>query len=157
MASEFPGGLFFTNPESGYDVVMKTPKSTATFKKYALVVQDVSGGADDGTVDEVGADPALILGIAMADAVDANSPYDGKVPVIVLNTTMPIGLAITGTLTTAEEGKVFGLVKSAAGNWKLELAETTNTRFYVKRAIVDRQIALGHFLAANLQGDAVAS
>lgn len=157
MASEFPGGLFFTNPESGYDVVMKTPKSTATFKRYALVVQDVSGGADDGTVDEVAADPALIYGIAMADAVDPNSPYNGKVPVLAITPQFLVGLAITGDLTAAHEGKVFGVVKSAAGNWKLEVAETVNTRFYIKRAIVDRQIALGHFLAANLQADAIAS
>jgi hypothetical protein len=156
MASDFPAMLFHTGNED-QDTVMKTPKTGATFKPYALVVQDVSGGADDGTVDECGADPALILGLVMSAAVDANTPYGSKVPVVVLRGGQQVGLCVSGTLVAADEEKDFGIVKLASGNWALDRSDTVNTRFHVKRAITDRQIAIGHFLAANLQGDAVAS
>lgn len=156
MASEFPCMLFFTNPESGYDVTYETVLGTATFKPYALVVKDVSGGADDQKIDECGADPALILGVAMAAAVDANSPYPtGQVPVCRLNTTMLVGMAVAGTLAAANQDKAYGVVKSAAGNWKVDLSETAAAVFYIKRVDVTRQIAFGHFLASVLQSDAI--
>lgn len=169
MASNFPAMLFFTDVEAGADTQMKSPISTATFRPYALVVQDVSGGANDGKIDECGADPALILGVAMSAAIDANSPYGyvnaatnlTKVPVVVLNTRMTVGLCVgAGTLVQTDEEKDYGITKLSNGNWSLDRAKVTagtNTRFHVIRVYVDRQIAIGHFIAANLQSDAVAT
>jgi hypothetical protein len=169
MASNFPAMLYFTNVEGGADTQMKTPLSTATFKPYALVVQDVSGGAGDGTINECGADPALILGVAMSAAIDPNSPYGyvnaatylTKVPVVVLRPSMVVGLCVgTGTLVQADEEKDYGITKLANGNWSLDRTKVTagtNTRFHVTRVYVTQQIALGYFLATNLQGDAIAS
>jgi hypothetical protein len=169
MASNFPAMLYFTNVEGGADTQMKSPISTATFRPYALVVQDVSGGGNDGTINECGADPALVMGVAMSAAIDANSPYGyvnaatnlTKVPVVVLRPSMAVGLCVgAGTLVAADEGKEFGITKLANGNWSLDRAKVTvgtNTRVVITRAYVTQQIAICHFLALYLQGDAIAS
>jgi hypothetical protein len=167
MASNFPAMLFFTDVEAGADTHMKNPAATATFRPYALVVQDVSGGAGDGKIDECGADPALILGVAMSAAIDPNSPYGyvnaatnlTKVPVVVLGPRMTVGLCVgSGTLVATDEEKDYGITKLANGNWSMDRSKTGATaRFHVSRVYVDRQIAIGHFLAANLQGDSIAS
>lgn len=165
MASEFPAMLYYTNPESGYDVVYKPVLAGQTFRPYAFVVQDVSGGAGDGTVSECGADPALILGVVMAAAVDPNTPYINPaspgtvvVPVTILTTHMTVGLASAGTLVAGNAGKDYGITKSAAGNWRLDIAKTgAAARVHVWRVDLEKQLALCHILAANLQGDAIAS
>lgn len=159
MASEFPAMLFYTNPEAGYDVTYELIGTGATFKAYALVVKDVGGGATDQQITECGADPALIYGVVMGAAVDANSPYPtGKLPVCKLKTQMTVGLASAGTLVAGNATKDYGITKSAAGNWRVDIAKTgASARFHITRVDVDRQIAFGHFLAANLQADAILS
>lgn len=164
--SDFRAFLYGTDQEHA-DTVMKPIKSGATFKSYALVVQDVSGGGSDGTIDEVGADPASVLGIVMSDAVDTNTPYINVVspatkmaPVVVLRPSVKVGMAVNAALLATDEEKDYGIVKLASGNWVVDKSETVNTRVHIHRAArldAGKELAIVTFLAANLQGDSIAS
>jgi|SRR5215831_4552967 len=158
MASDFPI-VYYTGPELGPMNLYFFPKSTATFKAEQLVVQSTS----DQTVDECGADPALILGIAKGNAADkflwADITNVGRVPVSVLNPAVRIGLCVSGTLVAASVGKTYGITKLASGNWAMDIAKQggASDRVYVQAVDLTNQIAWVNFLAANLQADAIAS
>lgn len=158
MASNFPI-QYYTAVENGPMNLYFVPAPAATFKQAALLVQTTGAG----TVDECGADPALILGISKATAADKwlygeFGVGTGRVPVSVLTPAVMIGLCVTGTLALANEGIDYGVTKNASGNWSCDVSKTgAAARFHVVRADVTNQIAWGYFLATNLQADAIAS
>lgn len=112
------------------------------YKTYPLgASQDFQKGApalltSDGTVDEGGANPAVILGFFTADAADYAWMDDtiGHVTAAV-----PVALA-TGEFRGTLEGTVdittdindeFGLVEDATGYWTVDRSQTTTVRVKV--------------------------
>jgi len=113
--------------------------------------QDFQKGApalltSDGTVDEAGANPAVILGFFTADAAQYTWQDDtiGHV-----NPAVPVALA-TGVFRGTLEGTVnlatdlndeFGLVEDATGYWTVDRSQTTTVR--VKVIGFDDDVATG--------------
>lgn len=155
MASNFPIQVATAYPP---DRVRLFPVTAGqTFIAGALVV------LSSGTVSECGADPANILGIALAPAsVGLASPesiYGGdNIPVFVLtpNDTVFISSSTTPVFAT-HVGTAYGIVKST--NWLADISDTTNTRLVIIDVSNSPQQEgfYARFLAANLQLDAIAS
>lgn len=130
--------------------------SGSTFKKGAFVVRD-----GDGNIAECGADPASILGIALADAADYSwmaDTFGNVVPQV------PVALAdqefrgtLEGTYAAADLSDPFGVVLDATGYWTIDRSETVATRVQITG--VDDEVAVGDvnppvrfvILAANRQ------
>jgi hypothetical protein len=151
MASDFPI-QYYSYKEGGPMNEYFVPDAAQTITFGELVFQNTT----DQEIEECGADPALILGIAEGNSAD-KWLWDGRIPVHVLSPNVMIGLCVTGTLAASDSGKSYGIVKKASGNWAIDLSETVNTRVVVRKADVTNQIAWVQFLAANLQHDAIAS
>lgn len=126
--------------------------AAAAFKAGALVVYSTS--TDD--IDECGADPTLILGIALCDAASKTIYPGNKIPVLVLDPTMVVGLS---SATTPVEADVldagFGIEKTTF--WRLDHTDTSNIRVQVVEVDIPNGIFWVRFVAANLQADAIAS
>lgn len=103
--------------------------------------QDFKKGApalltSDGTVDEAGANPAVILGFFTADA----DQYDWEDDTFgLVNPAVPVALA-TGVFRGTLEGTVnlatdindeFGLVEDATGYWTVDRSQTSTVRVKV--------------------------
>ena len=158
MSSNFPI-RYYTGTELGPMNQYFVPDATngANIIPGDLVFQNTS----DQEIEECGADPALILGIAKGSYADKylwqNTAGVGRIPVSVLTPAVKIGLCVTGTLAASDAGKAYGIVKNASGNLSVDLSETVNTRVTIVEVDVTNQIAWVHFLAANLQYDSIAS
>lgn len=151
MASDFPI-VYYTGVEAGPMNEYFVPDAAQVITFGELVFQNVS----DQEIEECGADPALILGIAQGNSAD-KFLWDGRIPVHVLSSAVLIGLCVTGTLVAANAGQEYGLVKKASGNWSLDISETTAKRVFVTKVDLLNQLAWVRFLAANLQNDGIAS
>lgn len=148
MASKFPPFLRPGNQDSS--VLQFKPAGAATFKAGALVVY--ATGSDD--IDECGADPALILGIALSDAAAKTIYANGKIPVMVLDPTMVVGLSSATTPTEAVVLDVgFGIEKT--GFWRIDITDTTATRVQVLEVDIPNGIFYCRFGATWLQGDQI--
>lgn len=148
--SDFP--LIYMKNHNAYDMQYYKPAAAATFKAQVLVVLNTG----TGEIDECGVDPALILGIVHSTAA-AKFLYDNRVPVAVITSELMVGLSGVGLIAT-DVGKDYGIAKNGtSGNWQIDRTETVNTRFHIDEVDIANQIAWGKFLAANLQGDAIAS
>lgn len=150
MASKFPPFLRAGNQESS--VVQFKVAAAATFKAGALVVYSTT--TDD--IDEVGADPALILGLALADAASKTIYPGSKIPVLVIDPSLVVGLS---SATTPLESHVldagFGIEKTTY--WRIDITDTTNIRVQVLEVDIPNGVFYCRFVAANLQGDLIAS
>ena len=142
----------------GSDRIRYFPVTAAqTFVVGALVF------LTSGAVTECGADPANILGIALAPAsvgLDTRGSIFGgtQIPVFVLtpNDTIWMGSSTTPVFAT-HVGTAYGIVKST--NWLVDISDTGNTRV-VPIDVSNTPQQEGYyvrFLAANLQLDAIAS
>lgn len=128
-----------------------------TFITGALVVLSA------GTIAECGADPANILGIALAPAsvglAAAGSIFGGtNIPVFVLNPQDVIFMASGTTPVFATHvGTAYGVEKTT--NWRVDTTEVAATRLVVIDVSLSPQQEgyYVRFLAANLQLDAIAS
>lgn len=150
MATDFP--ITYSANHNGYDMQYFKPAAAATFKAFSLVVLNTG----TGEVDECGADPALILGVAYSTAA-MKTLYDGRVPVAILTADFEVGLCSATTPIATDVGKDWGIVKLASGNWSLDHADAVNTRVHCYRVDIAQGIFWCRFLAANLQSDAVVS
>lgn len=131
--------------------------SGETFSAGDLVYYDTSG------VRLCGADPALILGIAMTGSADASSLHpQSLIPVAVLTADVLCVFSSATTPTLAAMLTAYGLVRTSAGLWRIDTSDTSNTRidtvdYTPKSGVYGQEAWLARFKAANLQGDAVAS
>lgn len=137
----------------GYTMRYFTPADAATFVVGDFLVFDPA----TSRVNECGVDPALILGLATVPAA-SKWLYNNQVTVAVMTPELLVELG-GPTPVDSDLGKDYGLTVDASGNWLLDRAKVlaaavrvhvveidkTNSRFFV------------HFLAANLQQDAIAS
>jgi hypothetical protein len=111
-----------------YRFVTYPVKDAEDFEKGAAVLLN-----DDGEIEECGADPALVLGFALAGTDDYEWKDDtfGNV-----KPSIPVALAdqtFRGTLegTYDADGHIsvdFGLVKDATGYWTVDETDETNVR-----------------------------
>lgn len=133
-------------------------QASQTFITGALVVYDQT---TNKTISECGADPATILGIALAPAsvglASAGSIYGGtNIPVLIITPDMVMKIGSSTTYVQAtHQGNSYGVVKST--NWLLDISDTTATRAYVVDGSTSPEFFYVRLLAANLQMDAIAS
>jgi hypothetical protein len=149
VASHFPA--FIAHHQRDPLVVPYTVDAAATFVAGALVFLNTS----DNEIEECGADPANILGIALMPA-SAKTLYDGKVLVAVLDPDMVIGMASATTPADSHLTDAYGVVKGTT-HWLVDTSETSNTRIHVIKVDATNGIFFVKFMAATLQGDAIAS
>lgn len=156
MAGSDFRGKYYTGLERGPLHLPFTPDTDASFDIDDLVFYDTA----DDTIDECGADPALILGFAKANVaagvIELDLRTDHKVLVEPISSDVEYGMPANADLTEAHIGSKFGLVKLASGNWAVDISDTTNKRvLIVGRPQGGRgsgsHIALVHFLSAYLQ------
>lgn len=155
MASNFgcqPANVYPANRVRYFPVT-----AAQTFIDKALVVLTT------GALVECGADPAAILGIALAPAsmglATGGSIWGGtSIPVFVLTPEDEIWMGSSTTPVFATHVTVaYGIVKST--NWLVDVSDTSNTRVVVVGVsnTPQQEGFYVRFTAANLQLDAVAS
>ena len=154
MASNFP--IEVLNHEAE-DIMYFPVTAGQTFTVKALVF------LTSGAVTECGADPANILGIALAPAsvgLDANgSIYGGtNIPILVLDPDHICWMASATTPVFATHvGTAYGIEKTT--NWRVDTTDTGATRVVVTNVSLSptQEGFYARFLATNLQLDAIAS
>lgn len=151
MASDFPAFVAYNHED--YDVGGFKHDAANAGKAGSLCFLNTS----DNEIEECGADPALILGL-MTGPYTARTLYPGaRLPVIILNENVVVGLCSATTPADAHLTRSYGVVKLASGNWALDFSDTTATRVVVKKVDPVAGIFYVTFLPANLQGDSVVS
>lgn len=156
MASDFAATVV-ENIEIASDVQEYTPSATAG---------EVAAGAGElmyfDTADQLlkrcGADPALIAGVAEVDSEKAKvlTP-NGKIPFRVIRSGAGVRMCADTTLSEADVGVAYGIKRLSSGHWAIDTTDTSNTRVVVYRVDVAENAGYVHFLAANLQFDAIVS
>jgi len=140
--------VYYTGLETGPLCLDFVPDPAGTFVKGDLVVVDVAVG----DFDVCGADPALIAGWATGPKTGGFVTAEGKMPVEIIGADVAYVMTAAGTLVATSLGKKFGVVKTAAGKWEVDIADTTATRVVIT-SILDlaaKRVEV-HFLAATLQ------
>lgn len=155
MATSFP--ITFSIGDN-HPIVANFPVySGETFSAGDLVYYDTSG------VRLCGADPALILGVAMTGTADAAALLpSAQVPVAILTPDIACLMSSATTPTLAALFVAYGIVRTSAGLWRIDTSDTSNTRvvpynYSPKSGVFGQEAWMVKFTAANLQGDAVAS
>ncbi len=150
-------------PNGGVPLVISAPYTTGqTFLRGALVVYTAAG-----EVSECGADPALVAGVACENAGSkpgfdaANSPtvVTGRVQEVSMfkadrNTIFSMRAVSGGTdpvtpaITNIDEK--YGVLKTGAGEWVLDITEVTALVFEIVDVDIDNKIFFCKFLEAVL-------
>jgi hypothetical protein len=151
MASDFPA--FVAYHHEHYDVGSYAIDSANAGKAGSLCFLNTG----DNEVEECGADPALILGL-MTGPYSARTIYPGgKMPVIVLDQNVVVGMCSATTPADSHLTDLFGVVKLASGNWAVDIGDTSAVKVQVVRHDIAAGIFYVKFLPASLQSDADAS
>lgn len=117
-------------------------KATQTFKKGALLKQN------GGYVDECGADPTLVTGLATQDG-QSGATDGAKSQVIEI---AHPGILFVGNLSNAgdtavtaqtDQGAAYGVAKHSGGKWYVDKDETSNKRVRVWNFWLQDNDALG--------------
>ena len=156
----------------GYPTVHPYPVYTGgtAFNAGDLVFYDTTNNG----VDRCGADPALILGFAHCGSADAWLYPNSRIPVSVLTPQSEVVMSIaTGTNPSDTlVGDTYDIVRTVVGStgfWEVDLSASAAARVIVVGYRPARTTAGAdalqpgqnftyvRFLAANLQGDAIAS
>lgn len=116
----------------------------ASFLEGALVLLDANGD-----VAECGADPALILGVALHDA--GADPHVSEMLVAVARADSTFVFQGSADPVQADEGDAYGVVKDGDGIWTLDKGEAVNTRLRIEKVYIDRKQYECVILAANRQ------
>lgn len=125
-------------------------KNNQTFKEGAFVVLD---GTPE--VNECGADPASIYGIASGGCASAGVTRDPQdtTKVIVHKAFEGQKFWMDGSSNPAitDVGVSYGIAKDADGYWYVDKTDAVNTRVYVHQVDLDMNRFLVSILAANRQ------
>jgi hypothetical protein len=119
--------------------------AAAAYKIGALVFL-----ASDEEIEECGADPAAIMGVALHDAKMHVLP--GRCLVAVASSEHQT-FFISGTRDPllSDRNQKYGVVKDGSGNWVIDLTDTVATRVYVKDVDLTRSLYHVTILEANRQ------
>jgi len=155
MASSFPA--FIAHGEPHYPLIREVPVNAgATFVANELVFYT------SPDINVCGADPASILGIALAPASAKTLYYENisgvgnKIPVAILAPDVVVGMSSATTPAVTHLFSLFGVEKTG-NNWRLDITEVGATRATVVGIDIANGIFYVKFLAANLQGDSIVS
>lgn len=127
------------------EVMQYTLAASQTFKSGAWVVKS------SGAVQECGADPAAVLGMAMEDADSIEET--GKV-LVYTHADGDTVFAVQGTVDPVHAthvGNDYGVVKDGDGIWVIDISETTATVLHVVDVDVSRKLYFVTILAAKRQ------
>jgi hypothetical protein len=137
--------------------VTRNLAAAQAFNSGSLCLIDASGN-----IAECGADPASIAGVSEFACGADTSGFNrfavkefppGKMNLIPL-TNRRFSAKYVGTLPAADGG-LYGVVKDTDGDWKVDFAETTNTRLKLlnRRTTSPENIprVIVEFLTANIQ------
>lgn len=132
--------------------------ASATFKAGALVVTDT-----DGEIIECGADPALILGVALAPAASAagynmannadivaSNWRENKVPVAIAKDSTVFSGRGSSAPTLTHIGEQYGVV-SSSGEWIIDLTETTAKRVTIVGIDTSNAVFFFRFMPATTE------
>lgn len=109
-----------------------------------------------------GADPTVITGLACAPASAKGLYYENisgatnKIPVAILSPDTVVGMSSSTTPAQAHLFNAYGVEKTGT-NWRVDISDTSNTRLTVVGIDIANGIFYVRFLAANLNGDSIAS
>jgi hypothetical protein len=130
----------------------------AAFSQGALLLKDANGDWA-----ECGADPASIAAVALSDYGADTGGYGshgtkefppGRMQATLVADEQPFHAEYVGTLPAADGGS-YGVVRDADGRWKVDFAETVNTRVKLVNRYTNspenRNRVEVKFLAANVQ------
>ncbi len=97
-----------------------------------------------GLLTVCGADPAAILGIALAPATNVTSSHT-MIPVLVLDTDTEVVMNVYHSTASSAtfannsgHGGEYGIAQNAAGKWCVDLEDTSNTRVKVNSYVDDK-------------------
>lgn len=151
MATDFPAFVAYNH--DNYDVGAFAIDAANAGKAGSLCFLNTT----DNEIEECGADPALILGL-MTGPYTARTLYpSSKMPVIILDPNVVVGMCSATTPADSHLSDAYGIVKLASGNWAVDTTEAVNTRVTVVKVDAAAGIFYVKFMAANLQGDSIAS
>lgn len=151
MASDFPA--FVAKNHDEYDVGQFTLDSANGGKAGSFCFLNLS----DNEVEECGADPALILGLMTGNYASRLIYASSKVPVIVLDPNVILGMCSATVPTDAHLTRKYGIAKLASGNWAVDVGDTTNLRVEVFGYDAAKGLFYVKVLANYLQADAIES
>lgn len=156
MASDFAAHVT-ENIEIATDVQEYTPSATAG-ETAAAAGELMYFDTADQLLKRCGADPALIAGIAevVSESAKVLTP-NGKIPFRTLRSGAGVRMCSATTLSEANVGVAYGIARLASGHWGVDTTDTSATRVVVYRVDTVTNSAFVHFLAGNLQFDAVVS
>lgn len=156
MASDFAATVV-ENIEIASEVQEYTPSAAAgeiAARPGELMYFDTA----DQLLKRCGADPSLIAGISevVSESAKVLTP-NGKIPFRLLKPMAGVRMCSATTLSEANVGVAYGIARLASGAWGVDTTDTSNTRVIVYRVDVGTNAAYVHFLAGNLQFDAIVS
>jgi len=102
---------------------------------YADFIQGAFVVIDSGEVDECGANPAAILGVALFDS--GALPLVDKMSVAVAKAKSTFILQGNAAPVATDEGETYGITKDADGVWHVDKTKTgANARVFVERVFI---------------------
>lgn len=139
--------------------VEKSVAAGAAFEKGALLLVDANGA-----YAECGADPAAIAAVAESDYGTDDTGFNptgkkefppGYMQGTAVQGEVVFSAEYVGTLPAAEGGS-FGVVRDTDGRWKVDFAETVNTRVKIvnlgwTESPLNKKRVLVSFLPGNVQ------
>lgn len=137
-------------------------KAFAIESSSAIIAGDlVYFDTADNLVKVCGADPALILGIALSSAASKTIYPNSLIPVAVLTPKDKVVMSSATTPGEAHKLRAYGVEKTG-DNWRVDTTDTSATRVTVvdyspHTGDAGQEWFIVRFLAANLQGDSIAS
>jgi hypothetical protein len=138
---------------AGYEAFPNECTDTREFAEDASATYTIGACvmlAADEEVEECGADPAAILGVALHDA--GTHPMPGRCLVAVASSEhQTYFFSGTRDPLLTDRNQKYGLVKDADNNWVVDLTDTTATRVYVKDVDLTRALYHVTILEANRQ------
>lgn len=149
---------YFTKNIRADNVIRGLPNGTSEWVTGDLLFYDTS----TNTWKQCGANPALIGGLAEADASSATLDPEGKVSIRLLQSDDVVAISSATDFANSYIGDTVDIEDSASGIWRVLPASTSNTRVTIRDGVpaaqsLDGAIFYVQFIAANLQFDAVAS
>jgi len=151
MASDFPA--FVAKNHEHYDVGQFAIDSANPGKAGSLCFLNLG----DNEIEECGADPALILGLMTGNYASRLIYPGSKVPVIVLDPNVIVGMCSATVPTDAHLTRKYGIARLASGNWAVDVGDTSAVRVEVFGYDAPKGLFLVKFLPDYLQADAIAS
>jgi hypothetical protein len=153
---------------SSFPATITEDIEASSVQEYAVSVTSGETAAASGelmyfdtstqTLKRCGADPSLIAGIAEgASATWRLLTPNNKIPLRTLSPRCGVRMCSSTTLSEANVGVAYGIVRDANGFWAVDTTDTSNTRVFVYRVDTGANAAFVRFVAANLQFDAIAS